>query len=368
MLTKVSCFTILAFALTLFACGAATSDSTKPASSSASQDKPYDGKPDGFEVRQTEKLLGVPLQTFPGPQGLIKFDDLPPTRLASQFTVKEQRLSGPTPRPFYDTRSIVQAKAPDGSVYEAYCTRNPSDVILSTQQQSTAESTRQPYGTHHGYGYTPPDVYIGTRVAGHLKAALFFPDVGSHETAPHHLAIDNKGMVHLIVADVNIFQDNRLDLYWVVGDPSAGKWTAAWLVDRRGFTSSSQPWSGASGDKVNLLWSWEKQGLEGSPDDGIFHLQWQGGTFGQKVRVLKGRINNWDAAVDSQSGSLLVVYSDDKGVYITSRPEGGTWSMPARLDKRLTKPNYVSATSVNNGTFIIRTTYQDTREWLVRLL
>jgi len=61
-------------------------------------------------------------------------------------------------------------------------------------------------------------------------------DVGSYDTAPHHLAIDKKGMVHLIVADVNIFQDNRLDLYWAIGDPATGKWTAAWLLDRRGFT------------------------------------------------------------------------------------------------------------------------------------
>ena len=211
------------------------------------------------------------------------------------------------------------------------------------------------------------DVYIGKRVDGRIKTALFFPDVGSHLTAPHHLAIDNKGMVHLIVADVNIFQDNRLDLYWVIGDPGTGKWTAAWLVDRRGFTSSSHPWTGAWTDKVNLLWHWEKQGLEGSPDDGIFYLQWRPGGFGQKVRVVKGQVSSWDAAVDPQSGKVLLVYSNDDGVYVTSRPEGGTWAMPARLNKSLTKPHDVSATSVNDGSFIIRTSYQDTREWVVRL-
>ena len=112
MRSKVPCFAILAFALTLFACGQVT----KPASSSPPQDKPYDGTADGFEVRQTEKLLGVPLQTFPGPQGPAKFDELPPTRPALQFTVKEQPVSGPTPQPFYEVRSIVKAKAPDGSV------------------------------------------------------------------------------------------------------------------------------------------------------------------------------------------------------------------------------------------------------------
>jgi hypothetical protein len=369
MVTKVSWLTILVFALTLFACGQATSDSIKPGSSS--QDKPYDGTPDGFEVRQTEKLLGVLLQTFPEPQGPTKFDELPPTRPALQFTVKEQPVSGPTPQPFYETRSLVKAKAPDGSIYEAYCTRNSSEVILGSQPPSTMYHTREMHDTHHGYGFSPSDVFIGKRVGSRIKTDLMFPDVGEHDTAPHHLAIDSKGMVHLIVADVNISQANRLDLYWVIGDPRTGKWTAAWLVDRRDFIGSSHPWSGASTDKVNLVWLCEKQGLESSPDDGIFHLEWQPGGFGQKVRVIKGKFRGWDAAVDPQSGRLLLVYSDkDRGVYITSRPEGGTWTTPVRLHKSLTKPHDVSAIGLSDGTFIIRTTYnyKDTREWVVRLL
>jgi hypothetical protein len=366
MVTKFSYLTILVFALILFACGQATTDSTKPASSSPSQGN---GTPEGFEVSQTEKLLGVHLQTFPEPQGPAKFDELPPTQPILQFTVKEQAVSGPTPQPSFETRPTVKAKAPDGSVYEAYCSRDQSGVILGSQKPSTASYTRQMYGTHHGYGFDPQDVYIGKRVGNRIKTDLLFPDVGSHTTAPHHLAIDNKGMVHLIVADVNIFQNNGLDLYWVIGDPRTGKWTAAWLVDHRDFTSTCHPWSGASADKVNLLWHWEKQEVDDSPDEGIFHLQWQPGGFGKKVRVVKGVFRSWDAAVDPQSGRLLLVYSNDKGVYITSRPEGGTWTMPAMLNKSLTKSHDVSATSVNNGTFIIRTihNYNDMREWVVRV-
>lgn len=368
MPTKVSFLKFLVVALTLFACGEATRESITPASSSPSQNKPSDGTPDDFEIRQTEKLLGVRLQNFPGPQGPTKFDELPRNISALKFTVQEQPVSGPAPQPSYETRSILKAEAPDGSVYEAYCTRNSAEVILGSHQPSTAENTRQLYGTHHGYGYTPADVYIGKRVGGRIKTTLLFPDAGSHLTAPHHLAIDNKGLVHLIVADVNIFQDNRLDLYWVIGDPRSGKWTAAWLIDRREFTSSSHPWSAAWADKVNLLWHWEKQRLGSSSDDGIFHVQWQSGGFGQKVRVVKGRVTSWDAALDPQSGRLLLVYSDDTGVYITSRAESGTWTTPAKLNRSLTKPHNVSATSVNDGRFIIRTSYADTREWLVRLL
>jgi hypothetical protein len=343
MVTKASFLTLLFFALTLFT-------------------------PDDFEVQRTEKLLGVRLQTFPEPQGATKFDELPPSRSATKFTGKEQPVSGPTPRPSYELRSTVKANAPDGSVYEAYCTRDTSEIILESIKPSTPDTTRQMYGTHHGYVYTPEDIYIGKRVGGRIKTALHFPDVGSHDTAPHYLAIDNKGMVHLIVADVNIFQHNRLDLYWVIGDPNAGKWTAAWQVDRRELTGTSNPWSGAFGDKVNLLWYVEKQGNESSPDEGIFYVQWQPAGFGRKVRVVKGKFNNWDAAIDPQSGTLLLVYSNDKGVYITSRPEGGTWTTPALLDKALTNRHEVSATSGNGGTFIIRTAYEETREWVVRLL
>ena len=65
MLSKVSFLTFLVVALSLFACSQATSESIKTASSSPSQDK----SPDDFELRQTEKLLGVRLQNFPEPQG-----------------------------------------------------------------------------------------------------------------------------------------------------------------------------------------------------------------------------------------------------------------------------------------------------------
>ena len=363
MVTKASLLTMLALAFALFACGDVPVDSKTPTSASTSQDKPAED----FETRQTEKLLGVALQTFPDPQGLTKFDESPANRPALKFTVKEQPLTGAPPA-WDQSHSIVQANGPDGSVYEAYSGRAVSEEITDSRSASTAANTRQMYGTHHGYGYTPQDVYIGKRVGKRIKPSLFFPDVGSHTTAPYHFAIDNKGMVHLIVADVNIYQENRLDMYWVIGDPNTGKWSQAWLVERRGLTSSSRPWSGAWADKVNLIWTWDKMGSGGSPDNGIFHVQWQQSGFGKKVRVIDSVPTMWAAAVDPQSGRLLFVYSDDKGVYLTSRPEGGAWTMPARLDKSLQKAHYVSATSSNDGEFIIRTTAMESREWLVRLL
>jgi len=137
---------------------------------------------------------------------------------------------------------------------------------------STPNNTRQNYADYLGYRFNPQDIFIGKRENGRLATSLFFRDVGSHTTAPHFLAIDSSGDAHLVVADVNISDDNSLDLYWVIGSPSAGRWSEAWLIDHRGFTSVAKPWNGAWGNKVHLLWSWDS-GQDKSPAMGLFHLE-----------------------------------------------------------------------------------------------
>jgi hypothetical protein len=202
---------------------------------------------------------------------------------------------------------------------------------------------------------------------GRLRPTLFFRDVGSHLTAPHHLAIDSLGQVHLAVADVNIFQDNRLDLYWVTGNPESGKWTAAWLVDRRGFTSWSHPWSAAWGDKVHLIWTWCDVSIhKRAPGMGAFHVEWSPGGLSRKVRVIPGVVTEWDAAIDPQSGRLRAVFSRDDGVYVISRSENGGWTQAARLHPKIRKRSEVSVEASDGGTFIIRTTAELTREWVLR--
>src|SRR5437667_11988388 len=218
------------------------------------QDRPADDI--AFEEAQTAKLLDVPLQKFPAPQGLNGMDEIPATARPFTFTLQSQPVSGPPPRVYFETRKIVKAVAPDRSIYEAYCGHDdddPRQIAPGHGFVSTFQNRRQWYENHLGYGYMPQDVYIGKREAGRIKPTLFFRDVGSHTTAPHYLAIDNRGMVHLAVADVNISQGNRLDLYWVIGDPNTGRWNAAWLIDRRGFTSWSHPWSAAWGNNVHLI-------------------------------------------------------------------------------------------------------------------
>lgn len=288
---------------------------------------------EAFEARQTDKLLGVAVQNFPAPQGITGWDDLPLNRPPLRFSATKRAPKLPSPRPYFEPRAIVKAQAPDGSIYEGYSGRDEYELTPDHGIVSTYENTRQMYGTHHGYAYNPQDVYIGKRVNGRIKPQLFFRDVGSHNTAPFHFAVDSKGMVHLVVADVNIFQDNRLDLYWVIGDPATGKWTSAWLIDRRRFTSSSHTWTAAWGEKVNVFWTWSDQTYhKNAPGMGIFHLEWSPAGPGRKLRIVRGVPQTWDAAIDPQSGRILVAYAATNRVYLTSRTAGGAWTRPTLMN------------------------------------
>lgn len=322
-----------------------------------------------FEAAQTEKLLGVLVKRFPLPEGPSGFVELPANAPAFKFTVTERPLSGPKPRALYETRRIVEARAPDGSIYEAYCGHDdPKEIVPGHGFVSTLENRRQRYDTHYGYAYSPQDIFIGKREAGRLKPALFFRDVGSQDTAPHYLAMDDQGLAHLAVADVNLSQNNWLDLYWVIGDPKTGKWNAAWLVDRRGFTSWSQPWSAPWKDKVHLVWDWcDVTNHKRAPGMGAFHVEWGPNGFTHKVRIISGPVNELDAAVDPESGRLLIVLAKNAGgVYVLSRSADGRWTRPVLLHSRLRGRHDVSVVAANGGTFMIRTGSDDTREWLLR--
>lgn len=351
----------------------ATSTITK---SKLSQDRPADDI--AFEEAQTAKLLGVPLQKFPAPQRLNGMDEIPATARSVAFTLKSQPASGPPPRVNFEKRKIVKALAPDGSMYEAYCGRDDDEPreVTAGGFVSTFENRRQWYENHLGYGYMPPNIYIGKRENGLIRPTLFFRDAGSHDTAPHALAIDRRGMVHLAVADVNISQDNRLDLYWTIGDPKTGKWTSAWLIDRRGFTSWSSPWSGAWDDKVHLLWDWCDVSIhKNAPGMGVYHIEWAANGFGRKTRIFAGPVQEFDAAIDRRSGLLVIVLVKDRGgVYVVSRTVGGKWTRPRLLHPSLTGSTDVSIEATSDGAFVIRTSddimrerSNSTKEWLLRI-
>ena len=324
------------------------------------------------EVSARSRFLGVTVGEFPPPQGLSGYDDIPAASAALRFISASRALTGPTPLPSYEPRQFVTAGAPDGTIYEGYSGRfGDGEVLPGVESSSSNQNTLQHYDTHFGYGYNPSDVFIGKREGGKIRTSLFFRDVGSHDTAPYFFTIDSSGLVHLIVSDVNISDNNELNVYSVIGDPKSGKWTNAVMLDRRGFTSWSRPWSGVSGESVHLLWDWGDATYDKkNPNMGLFYVNWTSTGYGRKVRVIKGLIESYAAAADPKTGLLFVAASVGNKVYVAARTRDGKWSRPVEL--RPLKPTpYRSDVSVEaakrGGGFIVRMSAEDPVERLVRL-
>jgi hypothetical protein len=322
-------------------------------------DAPAD--PELFEVEQTRNLLGFAVQDFPKPQGPASFDELPADSPAFAFQIAPRKLSGPEPPAWYETRSSIVIKKPDGSEIEAYGGDDDPKKFLPGHGFDSTRTNRR-----HLSGIGARNIYIGKRLTGKLQPSLFFRDAGSHGPC-YDFALASKDRCHLAIADVDMGQFNRFKLYWLVGDLKAGKWTEAWLVDRLDqFTSWAHPRSAAWKDKVHLIWNW----ADGSTGDkaqhtGIYHVQWNPAGFGRKLRVFKGEATSFDMAVDPDSGQLLVVFNTGKGAFVTSKPAQGTWTRPARLHPMLTDDYSVSVQAGGKGCFIVRTKYVQTREWLL---
>jgi hypothetical protein len=323
-------------------------------------------EPAAFEKAQTTKFLGFPVRDFPRPQGPTKFEPLPADAPALVFTLAPRKISGPAPGESYEPRKSVFAKAPDGSRLEAYLGWPDDEGIASGHGfKSTSENRRHRYG---GGAYHSQDVLIGKRMDGRLKPVLFFRDVGSHTTAPHTLAVDAKGRCHLMVADVDIGQDNRFKLYWLIGNPANRKWTEAWLVDHRDrFTSWAHPWSVAWKEHVHLIWNWDGGAFTKGDKPGVYHVEWTPAGFGRKTRIARDKAKYVDVAVDPASGRLILVFSTDDGVFVASKPTDGVWTRPTRLHADITKPERVMIQAAADGKFMIRTHGRMTREWLLTI-
>jgi hypothetical protein len=153
---------------------------------------------------------GRETRRIPQAQGVTGFDAIPSIQPQFKYSLVSAPFVPPKPSDWFEGRSSVYASAPDGTVWEAYCGRagaapavdpavdfqpnvltRPEFVEPYNGFVSTPENTRQAYFLHHGYAFNPLDVFVGKRENDTLKTALFFRDVGSHTTAPHHLAIDS---------------------------------------------------------------------------------------------------------------------------------------------------------------------------------
>src|SRR5215203_1935263 len=249
------------------------------------------------EVSERSKHLGVTVSAFPSPQGSAGFDDIPETSVPLSFVSTKRPLTGPTPLPNYELRKLVRAQAPDGTIYEGYSGRfNDGKVLPGLGSASSNRETLQHYDPNFGYVYNPSDLFIGKPEGGKIRTSLFFRDVGSHDTAPYFFTIDSNGLAHLIVSDVNISDNNELNVYSVIGDPKTGKWMDALMLDRRGFTSWSHPWTGAAGQSVHLLWDWGDATYDKeNPNMGLFYVEWTPTGYSRKVRVIKGLIESYAA-------------------------------------------------------------------------
>jgi hypothetical protein len=322
-----------------------------------------------FESAETARVLGIKVTGFEGAQGVSTFQEIDPTWQALKLTTRSRPLTGPTPLPNYEQRKSIQAKAPDGTIYYGLAGRfGEGRVLPGPGGDSTNQNPRQMYATHLGYGFNPADVFIGKFQNNKIKTALFFRDIGSHETAPFHFTIDSKGNVHLIVADVNISANNELNVFSLTGDPRTGKWTDAVLLDRRGFTSSSHPWSATSGETIHLMWNWGDATYDVmNPGMGLFYIDWANGKYGQKLRVISGLIETYSAAVDSKTGKLLVVARVGEIVYVTLRAADGTWRKAIELSPKIASLLYdLSVHAAGDGSFIVRGSGSGRLEWVLR--
>jgi hypothetical protein len=328
--------------------------------------------------------LGVKVNDFPIPQAMGEFDELDSTAPKFNVAVQYDHATEADGNPIFDERSSVYATAPDGTVWEAYCGKagaepdappevdfrpdretRPAFVDSYNGFESTPDNTRQNYAAHLGYRYNPLDVYIGKRENGRLATKLFFRDVGSHTTAPHYMTVDGSGDVHLAVADVNISDNNSLDLYWVTGSPISGKWSSAWLIDHRGFTSIAQVWNGSWGNKVHLLWSWDS-GEKKSPGIGLFHVEKVASNFSRKVRILSRNVSHWSAAIDPTSGRLLVAFSTEDGIFMISKKVDGMWTSPSSIGQPGLRNAYLQLEPGHSGNFLLNVNnYSSISTWIV---
>lgn len=311
------------------------------------------------EGLQTSRLLGVRLLELQGSQGVKSYEEVGRARKPFKFEYSNEnaQLTIPKPKPSYEPRKSVFARHPNGKMIEAFCERpNDPNVILPSKLDRNERYARQWYGSHHGYQYSPTHIYVGERESGVLRSRLMFPDVGSHQTAPHHFSIDSEGRAHLVVADVNISDDNAMDLYWVVGDLSEGKWLSATLVDQRGFTSVSHPWTGAAGNRIHLVWGWDGGANTTEKDgNGLYYLDRVDSEFGRKVRFVEGAVSNFDAALDPDSGLLLVAYTPkgSNGVYLVSRSSTGEWTFPTLIEPGGMRGPELLVRFIGNGVFVV---------------
>jgi hypothetical protein len=100
---------------------------------------------------------------------------------------------------------------------------------------------------------------------------------------------------------------------------------------------------------------------------GAYHVEWSPAGFGRKTRIFMSPVGEMDAAIDPESGLLvIVVVRDAGGLYVLSRSADGKWTRPSLVAPKFSGLDGVSIEPAGHGAFIVRAGSEDTKEWLLR--
>lgn len=304
---------------------------------------------DNFERKSTHDALGIPIEDVPDPL-VAGIAEGKKRRIEETPSIIEQDVSGPAPRKWFESVSTVAAKAPDGRIYRAYCGSASDDTLRLTKEQAELSANRR-----HLYsketGFHPDSVFIGPVENDKIAAKLVFPDVGSHNSFPHHFAIDGNSICHLVVADVYGSMQNRLKLYWCAGNLKMMKWERLWLIhNSREFTAWARTWCISWKTAVHVVWV-------SVPSDGpgrIYHAARDKNVFTGTTDLGVEFGTNLDVAVDPGNGELLIAFSNKNGVFVCQRKPTGEWTRPSPVHRSVSGECPLSLEAVGNGKYVVR--------------
>src|SRR5207249_7531953 len=112
----------------------------------------------------------------------------------------------------------------------------------------------------------------------------------------------------------------------------------------------------------HLIWNWRGRGARGE----ICYVEWTPKRFGRKLHLHDRSGENLDVAVDPKTGRILLVFSNEEGVFVASRPAKGQWTKPVRLEPHLTTEHTVSVEALGKSEFVVRVKHGTMSQFLVR--
>jgi hypothetical protein len=307
---------------------------------------------DDFEMAKTKELLAVDVVDYSLKLQATKslnFSNLKKLEFAAQ----EHAFKGEDVPALFSQRTVVHATTKANKKFAAYC-GSPKNEIFDPRDKFVSDLGNR----RHQYRdmYYPSDVIIGHQQEKKISPMLFFRDVGSHSTHPHAFSIDDNDKAHLIVSDVLISSENRLKIWWAIGNLSSGKWENAGLVHQnKEFTSSSYPKSAATADSIHAVIHVRDKKRKSH----LVHYVWNTKSgYETPITILEADKVEFDVAGDRKADLLAVIYSTDTGVYLLTN-ERNEWQQCPLLPEKLKGRHYVEIENTGERQFRIRATGEE---------